>query len=112
MEERHQQINTRMLKNNECLLIKSKTANSSVLPQLSFNLQAQVEEGGMELSQQWLIPLYAQYLWQETVGSPSKQDNYNFASTIVATYPNLQGGANGNVSNFHIHVTNNFFVIY
>ena len=81
----------------KCLKNVMKLPKLSILPELSFDLKSKIEKTGILTSQHHLIRFWAQYLLHETADQPSRQDYYNLASTIVAAYPELRGGVNGNV---------------
>lgn len=76
---------------------KHSIPNPAVLPPLTFDLEEQLKEQGIEKSQKQFIRYWGQYLWLETDGQPLKQDYYNLASAIVAAYPLLAGESNENV---------------
>lgn len=69
----------------------------SVLPPLSSELKAIVEQKGAEEVDTKLISFYGQYLLQKTDGTPSRYHYGTLSSSIVSAFPALKGGSNGHV---------------
>ncbi|XP_034944007.1 uncharacterized protein [Chelonus insularis] len=61
----------------------------STLPPLTFDLHEKIKKKGVLASQKDLIYHWGCYLWENTEGSPKRQDYQRLASTIVRMYPVL-----------------------